>query len=157
MRVVKQAAGASTEVQFGKAWVLLCLAFCAHVADEAVTGFLPVYNATVQAIRAEYAWFPMPTFAYREWLIGLIVVNALLLLVTPLAYRNARYLRPFAYVFAVIMFLNGMGHTLATVFGRTASSVPIPRPAPGFFSSPLLLAGAVYLFVRLRRSRIAGG
>jgi len=66
-------------------------------------------------------------------------------------------LRPFAYVFAVIMFLNGMGHTLATVFGRTASSVPIPRPAPGFYSSPLLLAGAVYLFVRLRRSRIAGG
>ena len=137
---------------FGGAWVLLCLAFCAHVADEALTGFLPLYNATVQAMRAEYSWYPMPTFEYREWLIGLIVANVVLLLLTPLAHRNSRYLRWFAYVFAVVMFLNGMGHTLATIFGRTASSVPIPRPAPGFYSSPLLLADSVYLFLRLRRS-----
>src|SRR5713101_7328962 len=134
--------------QFGRAWMLLCLAFCAHVADEALTGFLPIYNATVRAIRAEYAWFPMPNFEYREWLVWLIVVNAVLLLLTPRAYRNARYLRPFASVIALIMFLNGMGHTLATIFGRVASSVPIPRPAPGFYSSPLLLAGSVYLLMQ---------
>ena len=149
---MKQASESGSSGEFGRAWVLLCLAFCAHVADEALTGFLPLYNATVLAMRAEYAWYPMPTFEYREWLIALIVVNVALLLLTPLAYRNARYLRPFAYVFAVIMFLNGMGHTLATIFGRTASSVPIPQPAPGFYSSPLLLAGSVYLFLRLRRS-----
>ena len=40
---------------FGTAWVFLCLAFCAHVADEALTGFLPVYNASVQVMRSEYA------------------------------------------------------------------------------------------------------
>ena len=153
---MKEADEAGGNEEFGRAWVLLCLAFCAHVADEALTGFLPIYNATVQAMRAKYAWYPMPTFAYREWLVGLIVVNAVLLLLTPLAYRNAPYLRPFAYVFAAIMFLNGMGHTLATIFGRTVSTVVFPRPAPGFYSSPLLLAGAVYLFVRLRGSVRAG-
>src|SRR5712692_11037109 len=88
---------------FGLAWFLLCLAFCAHVADEALTGFLPVYNATVLAMRSEHKWYPVPTFGYREWLFGLIAVNVLLLFLTPLAYHNALSLRPFAYVFAIIM------------------------------------------------------
>lgn len=137
---------------FGKPWLLLCLAFCAHVAEEALSGFLPVYNATVQAMRAAYAWFAMPTFEYRDWLTTLIIANAVLLLLTPLAYRNASYLRPLAYLFALIMFLNGIGHTVATIFGRTVSTVSFSRPAPGFYSSPLLLAAATFLLVRLRRS-----
>jgi hypothetical protein len=137
---------------FGRAWLLLSLALCAHVTDEALSGFLPVYNATVQVLRAEYAWFPMPVFAYGNWLTGMIVVCALLLLLTPLAYRNAAYLRPLAYLFAGVMFLNGAGHTVATIFGRTVSTVQFSRPAPGFYSSPLLLAAAVYLLVRLRAS-----
>jgi hypothetical protein len=134
---------------FGAPWVLLCLAFCAHVADEALTGFLPVYNATVLAVRREYAWFPMPTFEYRDWLIGLIVANAVFLLLTPFAFRNAQWLRPLAYFFAGVHLLNGMGHMLATIFGQTVSSVHFPRPAPGFYSSPLLIAGSIYLLVRL--------
>jgi len=123
------------------------------VADEALTGFLPVYNATVLAMRSQYKWFPMPTFEFRDWLTGLIIANIVLLLLTPFAFRNARPLRPLAYFFAGMMLLNGMGHTLATIFGRTASTVPIPRPAPGFYSSPLLLAGSIYLLIRLRASR----
>lgn len=137
---------------FGRAWLLLCAAFCAHVADEALTGFLPVYNATVLAMRSEYKWYPMPTFEFREWLIGLIIANLALLLLTPFAFRNASWLRPVAYLYAAIHLVNGLGHTLATIFGRTASSIHIPRPAPGFYSSPLLLVGAIYLLVSLRTS-----
>jgi len=140
---------------FGLAWVLLCLAFCAHVADEALTGFLDVYNPTVTAVRAALSWFPMPTFEYREWLIGLIVANVVLLALTPLAYRNARGLRPLAYFYAGVMLLNGMGHTIFTVLGRTVPSVHFSRPAPGFYSSPFLLITSVYLFLRLRASRNA--
>jgi len=137
---------------FGMAWFLLCLAFCAHVADEALTGFLPIYNATVLAMRSQYKWYPMPTFEYRDWLTALIVANIVLLLLTPFAFRNAWWLRPLAYFYAIVHLLNGMGHTLATVFGRTASAIHISRPAPGFYSSPLLLAGSIYLLVRLRSS-----
>lgn len=137
---------------FGRAWLFLCVAFCAHVADEALTGFLPLYNATVLAMRSEYKWYPMPTFGYREWLFGLIVANVVLLLLTPYAFRNARWLRPLAYLFAGVHLLNGTGHTLATIFGRTVSSVPIPRPAPGFYSSPLLLAASIYLLICLKAS-----
>jgi hypothetical protein len=140
---------------FGLAWILLCLAFCSHVADEALTGFLNVYNPTVVAMRARLAWFPMPTFEYRQWLVGLIVANLILLALTPFAYRNARGLRPLAYFFAGVMLLNGMGHTVFTVLGRTVASVQFPRPAPGFYSSPFLLITSIYLFARLRASRSA--
>ena len=145
--------GSASPGNFGLPWLLLCLAFCAHVADEALTGFLNVYNPTVSAIRGRLSWFPMPTFAYRQWLIGLIIANLILLALTPLAYRNTRALRPLAYFFAGVMLLNGMGHTLFTVLGRTVASVQFPRPAPGFYSSPLLLITSIYLFLRLRESR----
>jgi hypothetical protein len=135
---------------FGPAWIFLCLAFCAHVADEALTGFLNVYNPTVIAMRDRLAWFPMPTFEYRQWLVGLTVANLVLLALTPFAYRNARGLRPLAYFYAGVMLLNGMGHTVFTVLGRTVASVHFPRPAPGFYSSPLLLITSIYLFMRLR-------
>jgi len=141
------------EENFGSAWVFLCLAFCAHVADEALTGFLPIYNATVLAMRSQYNWFPMPTFEFREWLTGLIVANIVLLLLTPLAFRNAQWLRPLAYVHAGVHLLNGTGHTLATIFGQTVSTIHFARPAPGFYSSPLLFAGSIYLLIRLRTSR----
>jgi hypothetical protein len=138
---------------FGLAWTLLCLSFCAHVADEALTGFLSVYNPTVIAMRARLSWFPMPTFEYREWLVGLVLVNLALLALTPLAYRNARGLRPLAYFFAGIMLLNGMGHTIFTLLGQTVPSVRFTRPAPGFYSSPFLLVTSVYLSARLRSTR----
>jgi hypothetical protein len=138
---------------FGLAWILLCVAFCAHVADEALTGFLNVYNPTVVAMRDRLGWFPMPTFEYREWLVGLIVANLILLALTPFAYRNARGLRPLGYFYATVMLLNGLGHTVFTVLGRTVASVQFPRPAPGFYSSPFLLLTSIYLFVRLRASR----
>jgi hypothetical protein len=146
------ASSAAHPSNFGLAWLLLCLAFCAHVFDEATTSFLAVYNPTVLAMRAQFSWFPMPTFQFREWLIGLIVANAVLLALTPLAYRNERPLRPLAYFYAGVMLLNGMGHTTFTILGRTVASVHFPRPAPGFYSSPFLLAASIYLFLRLRKS-----
>jgi hypothetical protein len=138
---------------YGTAWFLLCLAFCAHVADEALTGFLPIYNATVLAMRSQYKWFPMPTFEFRDWLTGLIIANIVLLLLTPFAFRNAAWLRPLAYLHAIVHLLNGTGHTLATIFGQTVSTIQFARPAPGFYSSPLLFAGSIYLLIRLRATR----
>jgi len=140
---------------FGKAWVALCLALTLHIVDEASTNFLSVYNPTVAALRNRFGWFPMPTFTFGEWLTGLVLVNLALLFLSPLAFRGARWMRPAAYVFAVIMIFNAAGHTLGTIFGRTIESIHFSRPMPGFYSSPFLLAASIYLIVKLRSARLA--
>lgn len=135
---------------FGAPWLALCAAFALHIVDESVTGFLAVYNPTVASLRQRWAWFPMPQFEFREWLTGLVAGCAVLICLAPLAFRGARWLRPLAWIFAAIMLLNSLGHTLATVLGRTVESVTFSRPAPGLYSSPLLLVASLWMMLRLR-------
>jgi len=135
-----------------RAWWLLCLGLGLHVFDEATTGFLQIYNPTVTVLRERFGWWPMPTFAFEGWLTGLIIVCVVLFALTPLVARAAPGTRALAYFFAILMLLNAGGHTLATIFGRTTASVTFPRPAPGFWSSPFMAAGAIYLLVELCRS-----
>jgi hypothetical protein len=137
---------------FGSAWFALCVAFALHIFDEATTGFLAVYNPTVTALRESWGWFPLPILDFREWLLMLIVACGLLFCLTPIATRGMAGLRPLAWVFAALMFLNGLGHTLFSILGHTVSSVTFPRPAPGFYSAPFLFAASVWLMVRLRRT-----
>jgi hypothetical protein len=137
----------------GVAWVLLALALVVHVTDEALTGFLSVYNPTVQALRTRFGFWPMPTFEFRDWLTGLILAVVVLLALSPFVFRGSRWIRPLFYFLVVMMFFNGLGHTLATIFGQTVSTVRFPRPAPGFYSSPLLFAASIYGFVQLRRTQ----
>ncbi len=143
---------ASRAAGFGRAWFALTVAFALHVVDEAATGFLAVYNPTVTALRSRWGWFPMPTFEFREWLVGLIVAVAICFALTPLAAQGARWLRPLAWFYAVIQLLNALGHTLGTILGHTVASVTFSRPAPGFYSSPFLLLGSMWLMMRLRQT-----
>jgi hypothetical protein len=137
---------------FGTAWCALCGAFALHIVDEASTGFLGVYNPTVTILRERWGWFPMPAFEFRQWLLALIVTCGLLFCLTPLAARGMQGLRPVAWVYALIMFLNGLSHTLFSILGHTVAAVTFPRPAPGFYSSPFLLGASLWLMVRLRRT-----
>ena len=134
------------------AWIALCLALALHVTDEAVTGFLSVYNPTVMAMRARLPWLPFPIFRFDVWLGGLIAVIVLLLALSFFVAQGVPWMRPIAYLFASLMIANGMGHTLGTIFGRTVASVRFPRPMPGFYSSPLLFAASLYLLFQLRRT-----
>ena len=139
--------------KLGLAWILMWIALAIHVTDEAFTGFLAVYNPTVLALRSKFGFWPMPTFEFREWLIGLVATILLLALLSPVAFRNAIWLRPLYYFVVVVTgILNGLGHTLATLLGHTVSSIRFPRPAPGFYSSPLLLIVSIYALVQLRSS-----
>ena len=137
---------------FGSAWFALCAAFALHILDEATTGFLAVYNPTVTSLHERWSSFPMPTLTFREWLLGHIVVCGLLFCLTPVAARGMRGLRPLAWAYAVVMFLNGLGHTIGTILGHTVASVTFSRPAPGFYSSPLLFGASLWLMYRLRRT-----
>jgi hypothetical protein len=56
---------------------------------------------------------------------------------------------------ALLMFFNGMGHTVFTILGRTVESVTFSRPAPGFYSSPFLFIGSAWLIIRLWKTAFA--
>ena len=137
---------------FGRAWVALTVALAIHVTDEAITGFLSVYNPTVLAIRETFPNFFMPIFTFQVWLGGLIGLIVILLSLSPFAFRGARWIRYLAWPLAIIMLLNAGGHTLGTIFGQTVSSVQFPRPMPGFYSSPLLAAASIFMMWTLRKS-----
>ncbi len=124
---------------FGNAWLALCAALAIHVADEALTGFLSVYNSAVRAIRARFPFLPLPTFTFRVWLGGLIAVTLLLFALAPAAFRGAPGLRPAACVFGIVMAGNGLLHLIGSLYLR--------KVMPGTYSAPLILAGAVYLLV----------
>ena len=142
--------------RLGRAWLALCLAIGVHVADEAATGFLAVYNPTAEAIRAKLPWLPLPVFSFETWIAGLIMEIIVLLALSAFVIRGARWMRPVAYALALIMVPNALVHTLGTVLGRTVESVQFPRPMPGFYSSPLLLAASIYLLLQLRFSGSTG-
>jgi hypothetical protein len=120
-----------------RAWLLLVAALAVHVIDEALTDFLGFYNPLVLAIRNEIPWFPMPTFTFGVWLVGLAVAVAVLALLAPAVRRGGAGTRLASWTFAVIMFMNGLGHL--------AGSVYFQRWLPGVTSAPLLLAASAGL------------
>lgn len=123
--------------RLGTAWVALSLSLAAHVIDEAMTGFLDVYNPIVQSLRARLGWFPMPVFTFEVWLGGLCVLVIALLALSPFAFRGSRFVRVAAYPYAALMLLNGIGHL--------AGSVYLGRWAPGATTAPLLIATSVWM------------
>jgi len=127
------------------AWVCLALAIAVHVTDEALTGFLPVYNRIVAAVRGPHPWVPLPTFSFPVWLSGLVLGVLLLLALTPLVSRGQAWIRVASLVLAVLMTGNALGHLGASLYWGAA--------APGVYSSPLLFVAAVALFVTAWRAR----
>src|SRR5260370_16463488 len=83
----------------GVAWLAFCVALALHVTDEALTGFLSVYNPTILASRPHGWWFP-PTFEFRNWLTGLILLIVALLAIAPAFFGGAGWVRPIGYFLA---------------------------------------------------------
>ena len=131
--------------QWRTSWVALALALGLHVADEALTGFLPVYNAVVEGIRDEHRWIPLPTFTFPVWLAGLVIGVVVLLALTPVVSRGARWIRVASQILSVVMIGNALGHMAASLYWG--------RPAPGVYSSPVLLLAAAALLVTASRAK----
>lgn len=128
-----------TTLLFGYAWLALAAALALHVADEALTDFLAVYNPTVRRIRARLPWLPLPTFSFRVWIVGLAAGIALMFSLGPLAFRGTRWIVLAALPLSVVMVGNGLGHV--------GSSLYLRRIMPGVYSSPVLIAASSFVLV----------
>ncbi len=117
----------------------MACALALHVADEAITGFLPLYNRSVAAIRVRLPWLPLPRFTFQVWLAGLTVAVAVLLALTPLVSPRRRWMRVASAALGVLMVANAFGHAAASLY--------LGAFAPGVYSSPILLVAAAALLV----------
>jgi hypothetical protein len=124
------------------AWIALCGALAIHVADEALTDFLSLYNPAVLAIREKNPWLRLPVFTFESWLTLLIFAVIALAAVSWFVWRGRWAMRPISYVFAGFMLLNGLLHI--------AGSVYMGQLMPGVYSSPLLLAASLFLITSTR-------
>jgi hypothetical protein len=134
-----------TQRRWALAWATLCGAFALHVIDEAANNFLAWYNANALAIRARLPWLPIPVFTFRVWITGLAIAVLALTALTPLVRRGRRWLLPLAYVYGVVHTANAIGHISVSIAGRWF--------APGVYSSPVLLAAALWLLYETNRVR----
>jgi len=123
--------------RWGLAWIGLTAALAVHVADEAAGSFLDFYNPVAQSIRDRTGLPFPPSFGVAEWLGGLIVALALLLALSTFALRGRPWMRPLSYGYGGLMVANGLVHLVASAVSG--------QVIPGAYSSPLLLAAAVYL------------
>jgi hypothetical protein len=129
--------------RFGLAWVGFAAALAVHVTDEATHDFLATYNPNALAIHARFPFLPLPTFTFGVWLGLLSAGIALLLALSPLAFRGARWMRVAAQPLSIVV-------GVFNAFGHLGSSVYYGRWMPGVYSSPLLLVAAVFLLVSAR-------
>ncbi len=80
--------------RLGWAWLALAGALALHVLDEALTGFLNVWNPTAAALHARWPWVRLPMFPFGGWLSGLIILVVLLFVLAPVFFRGGGMLRP---------------------------------------------------------------
>lgn len=122
------------------AWLSLVSAVVLHVFDEAMTDFLPTYNQIVLDLRNQLGFFPAPTFSFGVWLGGLITVIVLGYSMTVFVTRGGKVIRIITIVLGILMIVNALGHLFGAIyFGKVF---------PGMWSSPFLLAAAIFVTIR---------
>jgi hypothetical protein len=125
------------------AWILLCVTLAVHIADEASTGFLDLYNPTVRAMQQRIHWLVLPTFRFPVW-IGLLALGAVgLLTLSRWVRRDLIWTVYASHAFAAIMFANGIAHLGFSIYKAQWMS--------GAYTSPLLLAASINLAIQTSR------
>jgi hypothetical protein len=119
------------------AWLILCAALAIHIADEALSGFLELYNPTVLSIRHSHPWMIFPTFTFPVW-ITLLMLGVAGLLILSIWVRRGTFWTPYAaYAFAFLMLSNALAHLGFSIYKKAWM--------PGAYTSPLILLGSLYL------------
>ena len=118
--------------------MLLCCALAAHIADEAWTRFLDLWNPEMEALGLGALRFTFPVWMT---LMSLAIVG--LLILSYWVWRGAWWTPAAASIFTLLMLSNGAAHLLFAWHERAWTS--------GSVTSPLLLAGSLNLWATLRK------
>ncbi|HML16175.1 MAG TPA: HXXEE domain-containing protein [Bryobacteraceae bacterium] len=121
-----------------RAWLALCAVFALHIADEALTGFLGLWNPAVLAIRRRHPWLIVPAFSFAVWIVLMILAVAGLLILSHWVRRGLRWTVYASYIFVFLMLGNALPHLGFSIYKKMWMS--------GAYTSPLLVAASIYLW-----------
>jgi len=125
-----------------RAWLLLCAVLAVHLTDEALTGFLDLWNPTVVNIRQRAPWLPLPTFKFPVWISLLALAVIGLLIVSHWVGRDLKWIVSASYAFSGLMLANAIAHLAFSIYKGQWMS--------GAYTSPLLLIAALNLAIQAR-------
>lgn len=137
----------------GGPWLILCFAFAATATELALRDFVGYYDATVLTLYGRLRWFPRLDFDFKQWLAGVIILGAVLLFLTPWAFRGAPFVRKIARTFAMVMLVESLLTVIASLVGQTVPSVHFSGGAPGLYTAPIGLAASILVLRQLRNPR----
>jgi hypothetical protein len=122
----------------------LCLvgSLALHVIDEAINHFLDFYNPLVLKLKEHLIFFPFPTFGFKVWISGLILVIITLLLIAPFVYRRNKVILLVTRIFAILMVFNGFGHFAFSIYHT--------RALAGMLSSPILIFFSIFYIYQVQ-------
>ena len=128
-----------TENGIGRPWLVLCFCLTLHVAEEAFTGFLPVYSDAIRAVGELFPYVSSPSLALALSMWMSVAFVATLTILLPFAYRGVAWMRVATMGLALV--------ALANVTGHIGGSMMAGYPMPGVYSTPILAVAGVYALV----------
>lgn len=120
------------------AWLLLCLVLALHIYEEATRGSYLAYDL----VRRLFPW--LPPFHFEIWLLNVGGAVVVLVGLTWFVHKRLPIMRLASYALAIFATGNAMLHLLLSLAWNQALI--------GMFTSPLLLAASLFLFVSIPRS-----
>jgi tryptophan-rich sensory protein len=111
-------------------WLLGCVAFAVHIAEEIAFGSFGVYADFNVFVNTIFPQLRLPSYKYEVWLTNLIGACVLLFILTWLVYAKRGPMRLASYLFATFLTLNGIGHlyaalTMETYFPGAATAIAL--------------------------------
>ena len=130
--------------RFGVCWLFFGYTLALHVLDEAGHDFVTLFNLNVLAVRRSVPWLRVPTLTLQDFIGILVLFLAVLLALTPLAFRGTKWVKGLAIpIAAVAGILNGLLHILSSMYMR--------RMMPGVYSAPLIVLSGMLLLKEASR------
>lgn len=122
------------------AWLVLCAALIVHIGEEASRHFLDLWNPEVTALGMSVLRFTFPV-----WITLMALAVSGLLILSYWVRRGTFWTPVAAYVFIFLMLSNGVAHLLFAWHERAWMA--------GAYTSPLLIAASIYLWIATARRR----
>lgn len=129
------------------AWFSACLAFAAHILDEAMHGTFGFYSDLEAMVTNILPSMHMAPFNFEVWLINLTGTMLVLFALTPLVRARNPLMVPASYLFAAFLTANASLHIVMAITRE--------RFVTGSLTAPLVIAAGLFLFIATARHRLS--